>query len=148
MSKSKKIILIVLVALGLMQFVQIDKTNPVAPAQNDFVVVTAPNPEVESLLKSACYDCHSNNSVYPWYTYVSPVSWWIKNHINEAREELNFSEWASYSAKKADHKLEECIELVKEEEMPLPSYTWMHPEAKISQEQRALLSEFFASLSK
>lgn len=148
MSKAKKITLIVLVAIVLMQFVQIDKTNPVAAPQNDFIAATAPTTEVENVLKSACYDCHSNNSVYPWYTYVSPVSWWIKQHINEAREELNFSEWTSYSAKKADHKLEECIEMVKEEEMPLPSYTWMHPEAKISQEQRVLLTDFFASLRK
>ena len=94
------------------------------------------------MLKTSCYDCHSNESIYPWYTNIAPVSWWIKKHINEGRDELNFSEWGNYSARRKDHKLDEIIELVEEGEMPLKSYLITHGDAKISTEQRAKIIEW------
>jgi hypothetical protein len=145
---TKRNILIGTIALLLLiQLFRIDKTiKPVDP-QNDFIAITKPNDnEVTTLLKTACYDCHSSQPSYPWYTNIAPVSWWIKHHIDEGQHELNFSDWASYSEKRKHHKLEECIEMIEEGEMPMASYTWMHKEAKLTDAQKIKLVEFFRAL--
>ncbi len=145
---TKRNILIGIVALLLlMQLFRIDKSTKPVDLRKDFIAITQPNDtEVGSLLKTACYDCHSSQPSYPWYTNIAPVSWWIKHHINEGQHELNFSEWGSYSEKRKQHKLEECIELIEEGEMPMASYTWMHKEAKLTDAQRLKLVEFFRAL--
>lgn len=97
------------------------------------------NPEVSMLLKAACYDCHSNETQYPWYASVAPVSWLVIHDINEGREELNFSNWASFSQKRKHHKLEEMTEEVGEGEMPMPIYKITHSEARLSDEQVGML---------
>ncbi|MCO6499955.1 MAG: heme-binding domain-containing protein [Vicingus serpentipes] len=136
----KKKILYALVGIAIIiQFFRIDQTNPEFTIKNDFIEINQPPKEVTAILKSACYDCHSNESKYPWYANVSPISWWLKHHIDEGREELNFSEWGTFKAKRKDHKLEEIIELVEEGEMPLKEYTWTHAEAKLTEEQKSLL---------
>lgn len=137
-----------LAVLLIAQFFQISKTNPEFDASGDFIAITNPSEEVKTILKEACYDCHSYETNYPWYTYLVPLSYWINNHIKHGREHLNFSIWAEYEAKKADHKLEECAEEVEEEKMPLKSYTITHGNAKLSKEQRALLEDFFNNLRK
>ncbi len=145
---TKRNILIGFIALLLLiQLFRIDKsTSPVDP-QKDFVSINPPNDdEVKSLLKIACYDCHSNQPSYPWYTNIAPLSWWIKHHIDEGQHELNFSEWGSYSEKRKNHKLEECIEMIEEGEMPMASYTWMHKEAKLTDAQKLKLVEFFRAV--
>jgi len=145
---TKRRILIGILALFLlMQLFRIDKSvKPVDP-QKDFIALTQPNDaEVGSLLKTACYDCHSSQPSYPWYTNIAPVSWWIKHHIDEGQHELNFSEWGSYSEKRKNHKLEECIEMIEEGEMPMASYTWMHKEAKLTDAQKLKLVEFFRAV--
>lgn len=142
----KNITLIVFALLLLIQLFSIDKTTVPPDQQKDFIAVNKPDASVENLLQSTCYDCHSNQTNYPWYCNIAPVSWWIKHHVNEGREELNFSEWATYSAKRKDHKLEECVEMLQENEMPLKSYTWLHPEANLTNEQRQLLVVYFNSL--
>ena len=143
----KKIIRYILIALALFlviaQFFPIDKTNPESDPEKDFLALEQPPQEVASLLKDACYDCHSNHTKYPWYTSVAPVSWWIKGHIDHGREHLNFSTWTDYPAKKANHKLEECFEVVEEKEMPMLTYWLVHPEAKLSDEQRTMLVGYF-----
>lgn len=141
---TKKNIAIFLVFLFLLiQSIRIDKTTePVNPA-TDFISITSANSEISGMLKTACYDCHSNQPVYPWYSNIAPVSWWIKNHYNEGSHHLNFSIWGTYSEKRKDHKLKECIEMVEEGEMPMDSYTWMHKEAKLSEAQKLQLVEFF-----
>jgi hypothetical protein len=136
------------VLLVIAQFFQISKTNPEFDAAGDFIAITAPSDEVKGLLKDACYDCHSYETKYPWYTYFVPLSYWINNHIKHGREHLNFSIWASYDAGKADHKLEECAEEVEEGKMPLKSYTITHGNAKLSDEDRKLLEDFFNGLRK
>ena len=135
-----------LVFIIVAQFFRIDKTNPESDPANDFITLNTPPMELASLIKDACYDCHSNHTIYPWYTNIAPVSWWIKGHINHAKEELNFSEWTAYDAKKADHKLEECVEMLGDGKMPLKSYVWLHSEAKMTDEQRAALVAWFESL--
>ena len=95
------------------------------------------------MLKETCYDCHSNETKYPWYSNIAPISWLVADHRNEARHHLNFSIWGDYSQKRKDHKLEECIEMVQEGEMPMDSYTWFHPEAKLTEDQKQYLLEWF-----
>ena len=113
---------------------------------NDLIANEIVSAEVATLLRTACYDCHSRESNYPWYSNVTPVSWFMYDHIRHAREELNFSDWATMSKKRKLHKLEEISEEVMEGEMPLPSYTPMHPEAKLTIEQRKLISDWAMEL--
>ena len=91
----KKIGLFLLAALVVMQFFRIDKSAPEVVQGDDFIALMQPSEEVEALLKSACYDCHSNQTVYPWYANVAPVSWWLQHHVDEGREHLNFSVWGN-----------------------------------------------------
>lgn len=105
-----------------------------------------PAGDVEILLKGICYDCHSYQSKYPWYSNFAPLSWWIDDHIEEGREHLNFSIWGNYSAEKKEHKAEECVEEVGEGEMPLTSYQIAHADARLTDEERKLLTDWFATL--
>jgi len=91
-----------------------------------FEMETKPSPEVAATLEKYCYDCHSNNTVYPWYSEVAPISLWIDGHVEEGKEHFNVSDWATWSLKKKDHKIDELIEEVEEGHMPEDSYTWMH----------------------
>lgn len=130
----------------LIQSFRIDKTiQPIEPAK-DFIALTNAEGEIANTLKIACYDCHSNQPTFPWYTNIAPFSWWVKHHVDEGSHHLNFSEWGTYSEKRKSHKLEECIELVEEGEMPLDSYTWMHKEAKLTEAQKLQLVEFFKAI--
>ena len=128
------------------QSIRIDKTTEPVNPETDFIALTSANAEVANTLKIACYDCHSNQPTYPWYTNIAPVSWWIKHHINEGSHHLNFSIWGTYKDKRKHHKLEECIELVEEGEMPMSSYTLMHGDAKLTDAQKLQLVEFFKAL--
>ncbi len=142
----RKILVVLLIILVLIQFIRIDKTNPESDSTKDFIVVTKPNEEVTNILKTSCYDCHSNETTYPWYTNIAPVSFWIKHHINEGREELNFSEWGNYKPKRMNHKMEEAVELIENGEMPMSSYTLIHSDAELSATQKESLIAFFNSL--
>ena len=139
----KRIGIAFIVVFIVIQVFRINKTITPVNEQTDFMAVTQTNPEVATILKNACYDCHSNQPTYPWYMSVAPVSWWIKNHINEGSKHLNFSIWQTYTVKRKDHKLEECVEMIEEGEMPMNSYTWMHPEAKLTDAQKQLLIDWF-----
>ena len=127
------------VVLVLIQFWPIDRPETIVDNPNDIHQEIVINAEVSSLLKAACYDCHSTEVTYPWYASVAPVSFWINEHIADGSRHLNFSEWATYSPKRKHHKLEEIYEEVEESEMPLDSYTWIHSEARLTQEQVDLL---------
>lgn len=142
----KNISLILLSLLVLIQVFRIDKTNPPVEATKDFLSITKPSAEVATIIKTACYDCHSHEVKYPWYTNIAPFSWWIKHHVNEGVRELNFSEWGTYKPRRMDHKLKEGIEMLEENEMPLASYTWIHGDAKLSAEQKQKLIDFFNGL--
>lgn len=102
-------------------------------------VVSVPS-EVNSLLQRACYDCHSNNTEYPWYAGIQPIAWWLSDHVEEGKHELNFSEFKQYSLKKQRHKLDEVAEMVREEEMPLFSYTIAHSNAKLTKDEIELIA--------
>jgi hypothetical protein len=128
----------VLVALGallLAQLVPVDRSRPPVESESE---VPAP-PEVRALLKRSCYDCHSHETVWPWYGYVAPASWLLAYDVREARDELNLSTWNRYSAKKQAKKREEMWEEVDHGHMPLWYYLPLHPQARLSEEDRALL---------
>ena len=103
---------------------------------------------VQGLLQRACYDCHSNNTKYPWYAEVQPVRWWLDSHIKDGKRHLNFSEFGSYTAKRANHKMKQTAEQVESGEMPLPSYTWMHPEARLTPQEIKLLADWARATEK
>jgi hypothetical protein len=148
MSKWIKITgLALLGVLVIMQFFGIDKTNPPIDKSQEFLALTSPPAEVADLLKAACYDCHSHEAKYPWYTNIAPVSWWIASHIEHGREELNFSTWGTYEAAKAAHKAEEAAEEITEKHMPITPYLIAHSEAKLSDDQRERLANWFLALA-
>lgn len=144
----KKIIYAFIALFVLLQFFQIDKTNPETEENNDFIKMYNPPTEIANHIQAACYDCHSNKTSYPWYSNLQPVGWFLKNHIDEGRRELNFSEFGSYSAKKQAHKLEECEELIGDNEMPLKSYTITHKEAVLTDVQKKMVMDYFKKIEK
>jgi hypothetical protein len=142
----KKVLIALVILFVLIQVFRIDKKNPLVDPSKDFLTVTETPSDVAAILNSSCYDCHSNATVYPWYTNIAPVSWWLKHHVDEGREELNFSEWANYSSRKKDHKLKEAIELMENGEMPMNTYIWMHGNAELTEDQKNSLITYFTSL--
>ncbi|WP_267401895.1 MULTISPECIES: heme-binding domain-containing protein [unclassified Chryseobacterium] len=142
----KKILIVVLVAFIIIQFFPIDKTNPAPTPGMDFLKIKKTPTDVAKIINTSCYDCHSNETKYPWYADIAPSSWLVKNHINEGRKHLNFSTFAVYEPKRQAHKLEECIEMVEKKEMPLESYYIGHQDAKLTDEQRKILVQYFKKM--
>ncbi len=142
--KGFKIVKRVLLALAavfiLIQLVPVDRSNP--PATSSDVSVSAPE-DVRAVLRKACYDCHSNETVWPWYSYVAPVSWLIAHDVHEGREELNFSAWNR--GRKESHDRHEIFEEVSEGEMPLWYYVLLHPGASLSDKDKELLRDWTGS---
>ncbi len=122
------------VALVVIQLVPVDRTSPAVAAE-----IQAPA-NVRAVLKRACYDCHSNETTWPWYSRVAPVSWLVARDVREGRKELNFSDWGGYAAKRQARKLKECREQVGDGEMPPWFYAAVHREAALSTEDVALLN--------
>ncbi|WKS95490.1 heme-binding domain-containing protein [Riemerella columbina] len=144
----KKILLILLVAGVMIQFFPIDRTNPEVNKGMDFLTIKRTPESTAQLIRNACYDCHSNESRYPWYTKIQPVGWFVKDHIEEGRKHLNFSTFATYEAKRQAHKLDECVEELEKGGMPLESYLLMHQEAKLTEEQKQELINYFRKEAK
>lgn len=133
----KKILLLLLVALVIAQFFGPDKNEGDMVSINAFLAETNPPEDVKLILKETCYDCHSDVTRYPWYNNITPVNYWLAEHVNDGKKHFNVSKWEGSSLKRKDHKFEELIEMVEEKEMPLNSYTWTHSEAKLSDGQVA-----------
>lgn len=136
----RKILLVLLAIFIVMQVIRPKLDNKGGATTNAIYQLTSISEETNQLLRSSCYDCHSNTTVYPWYSHVQPVGWWLDDHVNEGKKELNFDEFATYSLRKQFHKLEEIVEQVKEKEMPLNSYTWIHKDADLTDAQRQQLT--------
>ncbi len=135
----KKIIIGLGIILVLIQFYQPEPNNGVALGENDITHTMAVPDDVMHILQTSCFDCHSNHTEYPWYNNIQPIGIWLANHVNEGKRELNFSEFNNYKAKRKRHKLEEMVKEIKEHEMPLSSYTIIHKNAILSNEQAQLL---------
>lgn len=141
MKRIIKIVLIVaLLALIAIQFIRPEKNNGGYDSVALFEAETKPSTEVAAILKESCYDCHSNQTVYPWYAEIAPASFWLDDHIIDGKKHLNFSAWEAYTIKKKEHKLEELVEMVEDGEMPLQSYTIIHGD--ITEDDRKLLLQW------
>lgn len=128
------------------QVFQPDRAVQANDPEHDLITVTAPAAEVQDLLRNACYDCHSDRTTYPWYSYITPVNFWMQHHIDEGRAEFDMSSWGRRRDKWQRHKAKESVEMLEEGEMPLPSYTWVHPQARLSDAERNALMGFFKGL--
>lgn len=135
----KKILLILIVVLIGIQFIRPQKNLSSEVLATDISNVYGTPQNVSVILKKACRDCHSNNTVYPWYAEVQPVGLWLNNHVHEGKEELNFSEFGSYPIARQYKKLDDMIDEVKEGHMPISSYTLIHRDAKLSEEEKQAL---------
>ena len=140
MIKGLKIFAIVaLVTLVGIQFVPAKRNQSDIVSASDFIATYNPPKEVESILRTSCYDCHSNNTNYPWYNKIQPVSWYLEDHVKHGKEELNFSEFGEYSDRRKMSKLKSFISQVEQDEMPLDSYTFLHRSAKVSNAEKELV---------
>ncbi|MDQ1857948.1 MULTISPECIES: heme-binding domain-containing protein [unclassified Chryseobacterium] len=148
MKTAKKIVFWTFVAFALIQFFPIDRTNQPVDAKVNFVDARKSPEKVRTLLKNACYDCHSNETVYPKYAFIAPVSWSVKSHVNEGREHLNFSAWETYNKDLKENMLTKSIQTIQNKTMPMPGYIVYHKEANLSEAERALLIQYFEEMLK
>ena len=133
------ILLILFIAIQFYRPARNKATGPFANAiENKY-----PMPEeVKNILKASCNDCHSNNTVYPWYAEIQPVRWWLDGHITDGKRGLNFDEYLSYPIRKQYKRMEDINELVKKDEMPIKSYLWIHKYAKLNDQQKLSLANW------
>jgi hypothetical protein len=134
-------IAVFLLLIGL-QFIRPDLTNQPVVDTERLETTTAVPENVAAVLKRACADCHTHSTSYPWYSQISPISWWLKDHVEHGRSHLNFSVWNTYSVTKRAKKLEEICEQLESKEMPLPSYLWAHRDAVLTSEDSKLLCDW------
>ena len=136
-SRKSIIVGIVIGLLIIIQFFRPEKNNS---ADTEFAMSTKYeiNSSVNQIMKGACYDCHSNQTEYPWYAEIQPVGWWLNDHVTDGKRHLNFSDFTRATIARQNHKFEEIVETVEEGEMPLPSYTWLglHPKGNLSEQQK------------
>jgi hypothetical protein len=136
----KQVFIGFIIVLVFIQFIKVDKnesTDLTYDISNSYPV----SHDLSQLLKVSCYDCHSNNTTYPWYSEIQPVAWWLDHHVQDGKKHLNFSEFTKNRIAVQNHKFEEIIEMVEDKEMPLPSYTYLglHPQANLTDNQRDLI---------
>lgn len=146
MTKTRKTLVGILILLLVIQTIQPIRNISDAESPDDISKTFEVNEKVYAILKEKCYDCHSNNTRYPWYNYIQPAGWWLAAHIYEGKEHLNFSEFGTYSEKRKAHKLREVYDAVNEGWMPLDTYIWLHKDAKITPEDRDAINEWIENL--
>lgn len=137
----KKILIVIAIIVIGIQFIPVDRSNP--PVTEEII---APE-KVSIILETSCYDCHSNETNWPWYAYVAPVSFFVAGDVNTARKHLNFSEWDKYDEKRRSKKLDGVMELVEKGVMPLSSYTFLHSDAKMNPEKVKVIKDWVNSTS-
>ena len=142
----KRLLLVLLIVFVIIQFFRPEKNTSSGISANDITTKYAIPQDVQQILKTSCYDCHSNNTQYPWYNNIQPVAWWLKDHIDEGKRELNFSEFASYRIGRQYRKVEEINKEVKEGDMPLSSYTFIHTNAKLNEQQKLAVASWVTAL--
>ena len=128
--------------LVVAQFIPVTRTNPPVDAAQTISATTPIPPNVASILDRSCQDCHSSQTVWPWYSQVAPVSWFLAHHVNEGRGELNVSDWGRYPVRRKARKLKEICEQVTSGKMPLQTYTLLHPQANLSDPDKKILCDW------
>lgn len=144
----KKILIAFAIILLIIQFIRPEKNIAAAPSKDNIATHYATPDNVKKILERSCNDCHTNTTKYPWYASIQPVGWWLADHVKEGKSELNFDAFMTYKPKKARHKMEEVNEMVKEGEMPLSSYTIVHRDAKLTQEDKLVLADWAVATMK
>ena len=144
----KKILLLLVVVLIGIQFIRPKKNISTLVSANDISTHYTVPPDVLNILKRSCYDCHSNNTVYPWYNNIQPVAWWLADHVKVGKEELNFSEFDTYPPKRQLHKLHAFVGQVNDDRMPLDSYLWIHKDAGLNKTQKDTVLQWADGLLK
>lgn len=142
----KKIVFLVLVSLVGIQFFPTKRNQNTAILTADFTKTFDVPTNIQSILKTSCYDCHSNNTNYPWYNKTQPISWFMEHHIEKGKDELNFSEFGMYSKRKQKNKLKAIVNQIKDGEMPLSSYTFIHSNAKLTEQQKKEIMNWINTL--
>ena len=142
----KKILLGLIAILVVIQFIRPSRNVSDKAAPNEVDLHYQVPQEVKAILKHSCYDCHSNNTVYPWYVNLQPVGWWMQWHINDGKRHLNFSEFGTYSEKKAREKYGDIEDEVSNGEMPLDSYVWLHRDTRLTPEQTKVVVDWAKAL--
>ena len=142
----KRIGLVTLVVLVGLQFMPTRSNQSSIVPSTDFVLTYKVSGEVERILHTSCYNCHSNNTDYPWYSRVQPVGLLLENHINKGKAELNFSEFGTYSVRKQKSKLKSMVSQIEKGEMPLSSYTFIHRDARLSKDSKKAFIDYLNAL--
>ena len=138
----KWLLILIVVAFIAIQFKRPARTNPPVEESQTLAAHTQMTPEVADILARSCYDCHSNRTTWPWYTNVAPISWFIVDHVNEGRADLNFSEWGKYEQRRQDRRLQQMCDFAQDGSMPLSSYTPMHAGSKLTPGQVKTLCDW------
>jgi hypothetical protein len=142
MKLAKKILLVIAVVFAFIQFFRPDRNIDSQASSSDISAVVSVTDPVKVILQNACYDCHSNNTRYPWYVNIQPAAWWMAGHISEAKGDLNFSEFGGYSQRTQVSKLDGVTAVVEEDIMPLRSYKMMHKNARLNSDEKNLLIDW------
>jgi hypothetical protein len=142
----RKIMYVLLAAFIVIQFIHPAKNTSEGLQPNTIGNNYAIPADVKTILGKACNDCHSNNTRYPWYAKIQPVDWWLNKHVVDGKKDLNFDEFTNRAPRYQYHKMEEVIEMVKEREMPLKSYTWTHKDARLTSNEREKMTGWAQSV--
>ena len=142
----KIIALVVLLGFVGIQFVPTEPNLSDVVPDTDFMSVNQVAKDIEHDLRVSCYDCHSNNTQYPWYSKVQPIAWFLEGHIKEGKAELNFNEWDSLSSRRKASKLRSIVKQIENGEMPLASYTLIHKEATFSEKEAQRVVKYMENL--
>lgn|SRR5690554_2077020 len=141
----KIILMFLIIAFVGIQFVPTSRNISDTVPKTDFMEINKVPNAIQNKLQVSCYDCHSNNTRYPWYNKVQPIAYFLERHIKEGKAELNFSEWEAYSNRRKNSKLRSIISQIQDDEMPLYSYTLMHREAKFSEAEKISLIHYLTA---
>ena len=136
---------LLLIALVVIQFFRPEKNIHPGDQPNAVTKKFPVTTDLKTILDKACMDCHSNNTRYPWYYNIQPVAWWLANHVNDGKKELNFDEYITRRPRFQYRRMEQTIELVKNGEMPLDSYTWTHKDAILTDEEKTKIYDWAKS---
>jgi hypothetical protein len=138
----KIIFFFLLIVFIVIQFIRPVRNNGDVTGPHDITHYVQVPDSVMAVLKKSCYDCHSNHTDYPWYTNINPVGWWMRGHINDGKRALNFSDLSAFSQTKLVHRLGDVTEQIEKHDMPLPSYLWIHKDAKLSDAEIVMLKNW------